>query len=457
VTPTRRRRTVLHGEALEAVIQELDEFTASEATRIKEARQASGSVADRQRKPDIGSALDATLRAVLEDEIVPAILPESTGKILSWEVHREVLKKALAALKTDALRAIARTRGLELGGGLEGLTTRIGEHYKWDDEAIVQLILEYSTEPSEERGHIDRLFTLEQAPDLDYVAERLDYVLGRYIRTGIAKWFVFEELDAQADRVVLRGTLRSFRAGVNEASDLPSVVAVPLRDHTVEVVVDQSVIVVVTGANATESAAAVEALRVAAKVQPVGHIVPRSAGAKPVSLSFAPQSLFMLDLLGVRFPQAGLHSRNLIVARFRIDEAGPADETRPRLRAVRFEGSHLLDSVAACKLMADEGRALVDVSFTTQPLVRRDGETAQFPVRVAIERGQVLVFTGFGVVPTLSFGLHSTVRSCVMAELTQGLADLEKVEALATRIQERARQPVAAEVADILSDDSPPA
>ncbi len=231
--PTRARRTVLHGEALEAVLQELDEFTASEATRIKEARRAGKSAVDTTWKPDIKSKLDASLRAVLEDEIVPAVRPESTGKIVPWEFNREVLKKALAALKTDALRAIARTRNLELGGGLEDLTTRIAKHYEWNDEAIAQLILEYSTEPSEERGHVDRLFPLQKAPHLDYVAERLDYVLGRYIRTGIAKWFVFEELDVQTDEVVLRGTLRSFRAGVNEESDLPSVVAVPLTDHTV--------------------------------------------------------------------------------------------------------------------------------------------------------------------------------------------------------------------------------
>lgn len=459
MTPRRRpheTRTVLHGEALEAALREMEQFTTAEAERIKARHPERQHTPDPSTKPDISSLLDTSLRAVLEDEIAPAVRTPKSGQILPHELHRELMKKALAALKADALKVIAKRHSVETSGGLEALTMRVAELYHWDEEKIAQLILEHEDEPSEERGHLDRIFPLEAAPDLDYVADRLHYVLGRYIRTGIAKWFVFEHIDLTADEILLRGTLRSYKATVSEAA-APSVIAVPAVDHSVDLVIDGSEVVRVRRANAAEGSAAVGALRTAAKIEPLGYVQPKTAGVTGTAVSFADTSLFMLDLLANRFAQAGLQDRNLTVARFRLaDRAAPTSDEAPHLRAVRFEGTHLLDSATACKLLADDGRSLVDISFTTRTPPRPDGERGQLPVRVAVERDHVVVFTGFGVVPALSFGVHQMVIEAVIAELLEGLADAARVEALAERVRDRATQVSPVEQADMLADTASP-
>jgi hypothetical protein len=335
------------------------------------------------------------------------------------------------------------------------LATRIAAQYGWNEQEIARLILESAEEPEPERAYSERLFSLVEVPDLNYVAERLSYVLGRYIRIGVARWFVFEELFADDDRVELIGTTRAYGADVMNDESVPRVVPVPRSDRRVRAVLQSGeALLSVRGATTPEATAAATALEIATGIERKGYISTHHEGSGfGVALAFAPQSLFMLDLLTARFVQARLMERNLTVAKFHVaDSKNEEGETRPQLRAVRFEGSHLLDSPPACKLLAD-GRALVDMALTVQLPPRPDGESGRVPVRVAIEGDHVLVMTGLGLTPSLAYDVHNTVVYETVSEIRDGVLDPGGLEDYAERIHARAQATEVIEVADMLTDE----
>ena len=110
------------------------------------------------------------------------------------EVKREVIKKALVGLKMPILRDIARGRGLSGSGASEDLATRVAASYHWNEEEIARLVLDNEADQATntERGFESRVFTFRESPTVADIIQRLAYVSGRYIRTGIARWFVFE-------------------------------------------------------------------------------------------------------------------------------------------------------------------------------------------------------------------------------------------------------------------------
>ena len=452
----KRERIVLHGEDLDAAVRDLNEFIKRQAEALRrDSPDRSFSVS--KRKPNIDALFEEHLRAALEDEIVPAVQTDEQNVIQPPDLDRELIKKALAGLRLDTLRKIATRAGIKPSGALEDLTTQIGRSFRWDAEEIARLVLENEPEPREERAYTERLFPLADSPDLDYVADRLKYVLGRYIRTGIARWFVFERLTVEETRMSLTGTLRAYRADVADVDDTPSVIPVPRAENPIDIIIDTSGVLKVLRGNAMESSAAVRALATATHLRPL-DFVPfrmRSSGvATPID--FAAASLFMLDLVTSRLRRAGLRDLNLTVARFRVDDktesaTGAMEDTRPRLRAVRFEGAHLLDSPPACKLL-DEGRALVDIAMTVEPQRHPEAESGRFPVRIAIERDHVVAVTGFGVIPSLAVEVHRLVVESVIDEILEGIADPGGLGDLAARIKERARTTMPVERADMLQD-----
>jgi hypothetical protein len=167
----------------------------------------------------------------------------------------------------------------------------------------------------------------------------------------------------------------------------------------------------------------------------------------------------MLDALANRLREARLVAPNLTVARFRVGDT-PVDTDdedevvrRPSLRAVRFEGDHLLDSAPACKLLAEEGRELVDIAMHIDVPAGNGSETTRFPARVAVDRDHALVMTGFGTRrPELSVGLQRTLVDSVTAELRDGFADPARLQRLCERILERARAESPVTRADMLHD-----
>jgi hypothetical protein len=379
------------------------------------------------------------------------------GRILPEEFERELMKKALAALKADGLRKLARAANVETAGGVEDLAARIGWLHRWDEQKIARLILENEPEPREDRAHVERLFPLAEPLNLSDARQRLEYVQGRYIRTGIAKWFVFETVEDRGDEaLILRGTLRAFRASVTD-DDLPSVVAVKRIDHQIEVHLDSSNIARVRRGSAYEAAAAIDALAIAVRLQPLMGVPIQNDGITGgAALTFASASLFMLDLITSRFKEAGLRNADLTIARFRVDETqeAPGDEaSKPRLRAVRFEGRHILDSAPACKLLSD-GRALSEVAMTIQSPTRPDGEWGRYPVRIAIENGHVSVITGLGVTPEFAYEVQSSAVAAAVDEIADGFGAPEKLMALAERIVQRAASTGPVDHADMLRSDT---
>jgi hypothetical protein len=152
--------------------------------------------------------------------------------------------------------------------------------------------------------------------------------------------------------------------------------------------------------------------------------------------------VFVLDFLDNRLGEADASEPNLTVARFemeRRDEVSAGEGNRPTVREVRFEGDHLLDSIAACRMIALEGRALIDLSLRVS-FGSAAPEPARFPLRLSLERDHALLLTGFGAMqPEASANLHRNVVRAVERALDQGIADVKRVESLAQRIDEFAR------------------
>ena len=154
-------------------------------------------------------------------------------------------------------------------------------------------------------------------------------------------------------------------------------------------------------------------------------------------------------------PASELKDLNLTVARFNMrgsddpDSGQSAEQKRPELRAVRFEGNHLLDSVEACRLLTVENRPLVEIAFQAF-LDVDDDSLAQFPVRVSTEADHVTVQTGLGDArPELSLGVHRLVVEAASSGLSTGLSDRERLERIVTKMKSRAESKDIPLVADI--------
>lgn len=120
---------------------------------------------------------------------------------------------------------------------------------------------------------------------------------------------------------------------------------------------------------------------------------------------------------------------------------------------VRFEGDHLLDSVAACRLIAIDGRALIDLSLRVS-FSEGHGKPARFPVRIGLERDHAVVLTGFGAhQPTASAALHRNLLHAVERGFDDGVANTKRLQGLAEKIAASARLNQETEHATMLADD----
>jgi hypothetical protein len=416
-------------------------------------------------KPDINRLLREELVSFLEDEVVPAVTPAPDGGILDWELQREITKKALIGLKVQKLRTLAYEMRLDKRGRSEELAERIARAYRYNQQEIAQLILDNEEEPEPERGHVDRVFPLAEVPNVKKIAEQLGPVMGRYIRVGVARWFVFEELARRSNSLTLRGTLRTYRTFVtNEQSgndDTPVEVAridASPTEASVEIeLLDGLEVLRVRGANASQSRGAAIALEAATVCRRLGHLPFPSASFQGPLGAFARSTIFMLDFVESRLARAGIRDRNLTVARFEIENStgkpSQAEADRPTLREVRFEGDHLLDSVPACRLIGIEGRALIDLSLRVSVGDSSD-DPIRLPIRLTLESDHVTVLTGFGRhQPEVSGKLHRDLVHATEHGLAEGIVNAGRLESLARRIDERARSNHEVERATMLSDE----
>jgi hypothetical protein len=403
-----------------------------------------------RREPDRSSTqeiLGDELRELLEDEVVPAY-PDDPGFVES-EFHREVVKKALVGLHAATLREVAESQLLDKRGSVEQVAERIARAYQYDDAEIARLILENEEEPEPDRGHVSRLFPTARAVDLSSAVERIKAVMGRLVRTGVARWLEIDEvLKAETgNQAQINARLRTYKAFVSDLGDEPTLGSSPTETDVSIVLANGQPNLLAQGADANASRIATRGI--AAVIE-----MPLASGlslGRPLSghlATFDERTVVLLDLVYSRLDRLGIAERNLTVARFVTEKDDDASTTRPEeagepsLKAVRFEGHHLLDSPQACQLVALGGRGLVDISlWVAAPLLADDGgETPWFPIRFTLERDHVGVVTGFGRWnPERSLRLHEMLIGEVEAAMSSGPDDPEALEELAERIYGTAR------------------
>ena len=364
------RSEVMHDEVLTERIDQLLRLSNQMGHEIQRERRKSG-IAYRVdwSPPNINRFIAEDLRIALEDEIVPASVEEDTGTGISdRERNREVIKKALIGLKLATLRDIARDRRLPAGGSIEDVATQIGAAYHWDEEAVARLVLDFVAEPVEVHGHSSHLYGLESTIDLASTRQKLEYVKGRYVRTAIARWFIFENVQFEEEQILVRGNFRSYRVSVGDGGESPTLSANATEASARAVLSGDSSVLEIKTASPVAAQAAMDAFEIALDLKPLGF-VPQPAyetgslGVTEAVTGFSRVSLFMLDVLFNRLPAIGYSRPDLTIARFKIPEVGRAGdegeqlENRPALRAVKFDGNHLLDSSPICRLLTDGGRS----------------------------------------------------------------------------------------------------
>lgn len=409
--------------------------------------------------PDITDKLEEAIRSSLEDEIVP-ISQIQNGGIDDGEVDREVIKKALVSLKLATLRKIARAEGAASSGSQEDVATRIAQRYSWDRVAVARLILANEDEPSIERGHISRIFPLVEDVDVHASRQRLTSVIGRYIRIGVARWFLFDKCLTRDESLEIQGTYKTYQAAVEERSEAASLAATP-HEASVRILLGQNACLQIDGASAIPAKAAVNAFEVITGQEAKGYLPLVDKRSKGIPGQLHPTSEFLLDLLENRLVGSELHDINLTVARFNVRSAGESlgqrtvGERRPELKAVRFEGQHLLDSVAACRLLTVESRPLVEVAFHATIRGSENSMGGRFPVRITAEADHVAVQTGLGEGEhELSLRVHHLVVDACSNALTTGSLDSDRLSLLFSRMKARAESKEAPEIADIFSGDA---
>ncbi len=392
------------------------------------------------------------LRAALEDEVIAAIPTNGAGTIAEIEITHEVSKRALIGLKLSRLKELAKDLRVSSRGNSEDVATQIAQAYSWDERGIAELVIANEQEPSPERGTTDRLFPLRVSADLAYTYDRLRTVTNRYVRVNVAKWFVFDEVQKKSGQVDVKGTYQSYDVRVDNQGDEARLIPDAFR-KPVSLEIHESDVLHVRTTSATAARAAARATEVAANLETRGYVVDGTVYGQMDA-----GTLFLLDILDTRLLAGGFSEVNITIARFRTSESSgqSLEDTgfrHPNLRAVRFEGDHILDSVQACRLISKERRALTDIAFQVRVTDSDIAKSGRFPVRLALEGDHVQVSTGFGTNPELSVVAHRRIVDVVEAEINDGSKDPARLELLLTRIRMRAEDDATPTLPTILNGD----
>lgn len=463
----KRSIPVLRSEDVDALVEKMQQMLASHRESFAEQVRLPDRAAEALPElPDLTGLAERNLRRYLEDEVIELEKTGDEDTIRPSEVRRELMMKALVGLKVPTLREVAERRGIASGGRGAALAERVAASYEWDEAEIAQLVLDHTQDPAEtENGPATRIFVLRHAADFEDVRNRLAYAIGRYIRTGIAKWFVFQDYEASDESLQLEGSLRTYQALIDDAGDEAALRAQrAIMPSKLELHGDSRYLQVhgtkaVTGAKAMVSAFAT------ATAQEVLEYVPGTeVNAQVVPGSLHPTTLFLLDVVTHRLRGDLFRRRNPVLARFRLAKGGATpvidvDEEmqpkrRPQLSAVRFEGENLLDSPAACRLMSKDGRPLVDLTLRVQAI---DSDTkatlASFPVRIAIETDNVLISTGLGTGDSQRVEeVHRAVVNAVQLQIQDGV-DPTRAKTLNTVIRQQSASSEDEVEAKLLADD----
>lgn len=462
--PLRRleKKRVMHSEDVEAAISHIMTTMEQAKAEFRAHWESSDSEAShRAPMPDISELAERSLRSYLEDEIVELEPVEDSG-IREKEIQREVIKKALVNLKLPALRAVALNRGIPASGKADEIARRVAFSYNWDSSEIAQLILDHNEELTEtENGLSTRVFVLREPADFATVEKRLKFASGRYIRVGVARWFVFDRYQRLSETSLeLQGSLRTYQPNVEENAGEASLKAVKKLQTARLQVNAESRYIQVHDANVTAAKAVVSALNLIRAGEVLPYVPGAAVEAEVPSRTLHPSTLFLLDLLTHKLRGNLFQQRNPVLARFRLlkteDREGEVSQSstrRPRLSAVRFAGDNLLDSPATCRLMWAESRPLVDLTLRVSVSPLGDEQVrAKLPVRVAVENDHVLVATGLGVGDsTRALEVHLSALSAVTEQIDCGVSS-ERQEKLTEFIETQAASSESEAEARLLDD-----
>lgn len=421
-----------------------------------------GASAESVSTPDFTALLREDLKAHFEDEIIPAIpKAHGGGYIDETELRHELAKKALVGLKLSRLREGAQDIGAPLAGAKtsEGIAAAIAKALDWDDEAVAKFVLEHEEEPTNNSGHGARLYSLaDDTITADKIEVAIQRLLGRYIRVGLAKWYVFDGLSRTDDGVRLFGKFMSYSADIDPTKDHAALRSVSKIEDVAVTVSPSARGVEVDNVGVTAAKAAVFAASSVLNHQTLGYVPNAGSDAERVVGKVHGSAEFLLSVLQDRLADAGVDSVNPTVARFKLDSVSElANDETPALKAVRFEGNHILDSVAACRFIVEDGRSLANIALRMHlSLANGAGEErrSSFPVKIALESDHVQVVTGLGDDPIGSRRAHDIVKAAVWAEMTHGHPENSTLDSLFRRMTARVSDGASIDEASILKRDN---
>lgn len=430
---------VVRSEDLDARLRGLVSEAMAVGREVSAAATAAGQTARRHPdKPGGEEELLKTLREALEDEVEIAVPTDGEAAIDESEVDREIAKRALMHLKLPTLREVAESMDLPRSGNLEEVVDRIARRLQSDPYEIARLIVKYEAEPAPERRFASRIFNVREPLDNpERLGERIGYLADRYIRTGIARWVVFETVRATPALLSVDGTFRSYRADAERFDDDYRLRADPHSAPASLRMFKGETSVEVRAKGELESKAFVLALQRASSFKWEKRL-PISQGLANEDLwGWHPWSIFLVDLLNARFRSSNVEIFDMSTAGFRTGREPVGEESdRPAVRSVRFQGRHLLDSLVACELIVS-GQALAELGMTVR--YRHKSDTYLLPLTIKLAEDHATVLTSFGLNdPSIAGSLHHEIVQGLRQSFQRGLADERALLRLAEQIRERA-------------------
>ncbi len=404
-----------------------------------------------ERRPELTETFIAEAMRALEDEVdLAEPVSDEPHQIDPAEVDREVAKKALARLKLPQLRRIAEATSLDPRGKEEDVIERIVRAYDVDASEIARLVLT-NEEAREERGVTDRLFPIfNEGIDLESAESQLRMFVQRYLRTGIARWFVFQDVERHDDFLFLNGVFRTYRVEPKgEAEDFSldateSALGVRVRVNAVGRFLEAR------SRGTTEARSGVTAVSKTLGLRLWEGLPIETRPREGNLLRWDHRSVFVVSFLQDQLAREPLSIFNLTSAQFETGDSAAVDENRPSVRSVKFEGTHLLSSKPACELLV-EGRALVGISALLR-FAPNPEEAFLVPVRVTLDRDHVTVLTGFASNRSqVARDVQGLIVNRLKAALGKPLENESGLERLAEKIVSRARDADDVTKADILA------
>jgi len=425
-------RPAVEREKIDAKIEALIDLAQKAGNQLRPAEPV------KNPSPDVSDEFIRRIRSSIEDEIVP-LESAPNGEIDEEEVNREITKKALIGLKSKVLRQIATEANIKLPSRppIEELASAVARAYEWNEHEIVKLILRHEEEGSISRGHVTRIFPLIQSANIGKVRKLLSSVGGRYIRTGVAKWFVFESVESHQQKIKVFGNYKTYQASVSDV-DKDFKLAASAKDLPAIIEMDDKPILTVSKASMATARSAVRAFQTVTGEFALWGM-PVMSEPLDIDAPFHPSSRLILDVLHFRLNTKFVVDINLKSARFDVpngentsDENRSVEDRRSQLKSVEFSGDYLLGSEEACRFLAVDDRPMVEVVFDVILDIEGSAQMLTYPVRLTFEKDHVCVQTGLGIDHTEnSLILHELVVQAAADSLFYGPLDFDGLSQLA--------------------------